>query len=120
MDDALAETFLSNLRERQARILQGDTVRVDRYSIGIQHQYGLSNGIGRTAKFLFRIADIVESLGERLMRSLEFDGEVRDTSGRLRQREVCIRGGAGLTRIDCERPEHSLVLAYNGLSPRPA
>ncbi len=110
MNDALAETFLSNLRERQARILEGDTVRVDRYPIGIQHQYGLSNGIGRTAKFLFRIADIVESLGERLMRPLEFDGEVRDTSGRLGQREVGIRGGAGLTRIDRERPEDSVVI----------
>jgi len=36
------------------------------------------------------------------MRPLEFDGEVRDTSGRLGQRKVCIRGGAELTRIDRE------------------
>src|SRR5258708_36946523 len=110
MNDALAETFLSTLRERQARILEGDTVGVDRCPVGIQHQYGLSNGIGRTAKFLFRIADVFESLGERLMRPLELDGELRDTSGRLGQREVCIRGGAGLTRIDRERPENSVVI----------
>src|SRR5271163_4098420 len=110
MNDALAETFLSNLRERQAGILEGHAVRADRYPIGIQHQYGLSNGIGRTAKFLFRIANSVERLGERLMRPLDFDGEVRATSGRLRQREVCIRGGAGLTRIDRERPEDSVVI----------
>src|SRR5271167_2855670 len=105
MNDALAEPFLSNLRERQARILEGDTVGVDRCPVGSQHQYDLSNGIGRTAKLLFRIADSVESLGERRMRPLEFDGEVRDTSGRLGQREVCIRGGAGLSGIDRECPE---------------
>ena len=61
-----------------------------------------------------------ESLGERLMGPLEFDGEVRDTSGGLGQREVCIRGGAGLTRIDCERPENSVVIGQNWLRPRRA
>ena len=110
VDDPLTKPLASHLLEGETCVVESDAIGVHRRAIGIEHQDRLSNGIGRAAKFFFRIAHIFESLGERLMRPLEFDGEVRDTSGRLGQREVCIRGGAGLTRIDRERPENSVVI----------